>query len=163
MTSMKKPWPYPGDAPVTRARKMTGAYRAVAQATEPAVKLLREMRASMGSRNLYRDAVDEVLDAIDKLESTEELDKRFTDWGETWHCPQVHNYDEDDLVPTKIAADIACLSPGHLGNLRIRGRIDATFDRNIEPRGGFRYRVGDLHKLATEVRKRNWHGRKTSS
>lgn len=111
-------WPWPGDAPVVRARKIAWAYRA---------------------------ALEEI--APDKVA---ELDARFRQWGERWPAP-VRHYEPHEMVTAEEAGDILALSGGAVSSLRVNGRIKGHYDK---PTRRFLYRVEDLHKLSSTLRRR---------
>lgn len=101
----------------------------------------------------YRAVVEEIAPARCK-----ELDEKFTEWGEHWHCSQIAPYDGNDLLPTIEAASLIGITSGSLSNLRVVGRIKGYKRRD---RGrGFAYKVNDLLELSTQIRNRRvgWHG-----
>jgi hypothetical protein len=149
-------WPFPGDGTVMRARKMYQAMHALATEQQRGVDLLRQLRATMSPRTPLRDQIDDVLDALDDMDDVAGLDKRFADWGEEWHIPQPDpgSFDEDDYVPTKIAATIIPLQRRHIAAMRVDGKIKGKWDDRVGPHGGWTFRVGDLYRLSDEVRSR---------
>ena len=114
-------WPFKGDSPIARARKMALAYRAALEEAAP--------------------------------EWMAKLDEKFLSWGERWHMPTPVTYGDDDWLPTKEAAAILQISPTRLSRLRVIGRIEGKLHKDGSAKG-FSYRVGDLHKLSAETRKR---------
>jgi hypothetical protein len=126
---MTNEWPFKGDSPAVRARKVAWAYRAAAE----------QMQARLAELDPEHADKDAVAD----------LDQRFRQWGERWPAP-VRHYEMDEWVTAKEAADIAGIAPGTIGSLRVRGRIDA---RLVDGKT-FLYRVRDVHELAGKVRGR---------
>lgn len=149
-------WPQKGASPVARARAMFLAMRVLAEEQERGVALLRKIRADMHPRSPLRDSIDDVLDALDGMETVEELNTRFHNWGEDWHVPlpDLDEFDDDDMVPSKIAALFAQLNRRHLANLRMFGRIEGHWNEHIGPQGGWTYKVSDAKKLGEEIRAR---------
>ena len=158
-------WPYPGDSPVARARKVAGAYRSLAQEQAAALAQCATVLDAVDRRLVaFKDPavlsqIDACVKALSALTPPEALDTRFREWGEGWHADIPVHYEQDDWVTAKEAAPIVGLNKGTLGQLRIRGRIKGKWDKNLGSRGGWRYRVGDLWKLSTEKRGRDWRAR----
>lgn len=139
------------------------AMRVLAEEQERGIALLRQIRSTMSPRSPLRDSIDEVLDALDGIESVEEMNTRFHNWGEEWHVPlpDLDGFEDDDLVPTKIAAMVAGLNRRHLANLRMFGRIKGHWNEHVGPQGGWMYLVGDAKALGEEIRARGgkaWRG-----
>lgn len=149
-------WPKEGQSPVARARSMFLAMRVLAEEQERGIALLREMRADMHPRSPLRDRIDDVLDVLDGIETVEQMNTRFHNWGEEWHVPlpDLDGFEDDDLVPSKIAALIANLNRRHLANLRMFGRIKGHWNEHIGPAGGWMYKVADAKALGEEIRER---------
>jgi len=171
-----KRWPFPQDPPVTRARKMALAYRNIA---EEMVALLDQYQAA--TRTIV-DAVNQsdrrllaydspktltalaaalksaqaALDATTAGNPVEDLDSRFTSWGETWHCEQPTEYDDDEYVRTIDGARLIGISPKTLTDMRNKGRVDAVFERRSSPTGSYWFKVADLYALAATMRGRAW-------
>ncbi len=128
-------WPFPGDSPIARARKVGLAYRTLAQ-----------------------DLTKQLHDAGITVETAvADLDERFTDWGEKWHCEQVKSLGPDDLVDRNEAAALIGVAGGTLGRLRIRGRIKGQWVKGVFGKPGhYLYKVSDVYQLSTELRGRSW-------
>lgn len=150
-----KQWPFPGEAPVVRARKMCLAYRATAEKLEAAKQDLLDALDVIDRRLIAFDdpkalaALDRVQKTLDALPTVKELDDRFTDWGVDWHAEQLDHYDPDELVKPAIAAKLIHVAVGTVGALRIKGRIKGHWDPTISSTGGYRYKVRDVYELAT--------------
>ena len=126
---MPSSWPFPGDSPVARARKMALAYRALAE------EFQNMLAAGVAPTNTVAD-----------------LDKRFRDWGERWVGEKPATYDLDDWVPTTEAADLIQISTGALSRARVRGRIKGEWRGQ---RFGYWYQVRDVYALSETVRGRD--------
>lgn len=153
---MTRGWPFPGDAPVVRARKVALAYRAIAQDQAQQLKAYKDILSKLDRRLLLyddRQAAARLHALVEHTNDTqvEELDQRFADWGQTWHADIPMSYDLDDTVPARIAAELLCIAPGTLGRLRANGRIKGEFRGRAD---GFWYRVRDVYALSSEVRGR---------
>ena len=159
---MKKLWPFPGDAPVTRARKMASAYRQVALEQQQAAQALRDAMFKADTRLLAFDspatlvAIKAALASLDGADAVTALDKRFSDWGETFHIEQPERHEMHDMVKASEAAKLIHSSAKTLNELRIKGRIKAEWSDEVGPSGGYLYRVADVYKLSTTMRGRGW-------
>lgn len=160
-------WPFLGDSPVAKARKVALAYRAVAEQQRDALLKAAYILGKVDRRLVaYTDPavlgeIDGTLTAIANIVGeVGALDKRFRDWGEQWHAEVPVTYEEDDWISGKEAAPLISITPDSLGRLRIDGRIKGKWDPNIGSRGGWTYRVGDVWKLSTEKRGRGRWTRK---
>ncbi len=158
---MKKLWPFPGDSPIARARKMCLAYRALAESAfaekRDAQSLLAKIPdpAIRHSNPSLADEINKHLMGALGSDQVADLDKRFADWGERWHTPQVA-YEEDDLVTCEEGAKLIQMSAQRLARLRLTGKVDAISVGGGEGNGRqrFLFRVGDLYRLSSEVRTR---------
>jgi len=154
-------WPFPGDSPIARARKVALAYRTSAQAQEEKLTALREALKHVDLRLLEYDnlpSTDVIRDALKDdpgVQSVADLDKRFTGWGETWHCPRPATYDDDDYIDAVAAADILQISSGAVHKLRLRGRLKGIWNDSLGSTGGWVFLVRDLYQLSQERRPRN--------
>lgn len=131
-------WPFPGDSPMARSRKMGSAYRAVAMEQQAIV-------AALTKRLAEHEEVGQPVDAVS------DLDQRFTSWGETWHVGTVIHREPDDMIPAAEAGEILQVSKGTISRLRARGRIKGEW------RGhhfGYFYKVRDVYALSEEARGR---------
>jgi hypothetical protein len=154
MTPRIKKWPFQGDAPVARARKVALAYRATATAHEEALKTIGE-----ALQHIDWPAAEKVLKAIGAIASAdtqtvEQLDQRFTAWGETWHCPRPVHYDDDDYVDSNTAGELIQLAGATIQRYRVEGRIKGIWNEQIGPHGGWVFRVGDLYQFSANRRPR---------
>lgn len=156
-----KAWPFPGESPVVRARKMALAYRNVAQQLQADHDRLVELFGRIDPRIL--DWIDDeetrkLLKNLDKNpDLVGELDKRFREWGETWHAEVVVQYTDDDEVDAKEASKLIHVSANTINRARMRGRITGTFKKKTgDNMGRWYYVVADVYKLSTELRGRGW-------
>jgi hypothetical protein len=162
---VKRLWPFPGEAPVTRLRRMVGAYQHVAREQRALAVALADALRQADTRLLAYDspatlqAIKAALKALDDSDPVAELDKRFTDWGETFHVEQVQHYELDDWVKCSEAAKLIHCTPKTLNELRIKGRIPAQWSRDIGSAGGYLYLVADVYKLSTTMRGRGWRAK----
>lgn len=122
-------WPFPGDSPVVKARKVALAYRSVAE------ELHKALLAHQA------EAADPVAD----------LDQRFRKWGITWHAEATIVHSDDDWVSAKEAANLVHLSKGAISRLRATGRLKGEWRGYHD---GYYFRVGDVYALSNEVRSR---------
>jgi hypothetical protein len=111
-------WPYPGDSPLARARRVAQAYRAALDTADP--------------------------------DTCRRLDGLARRWGETWAVPSVSVHDLDDWLTPAQAADLACVSTGHLRVWRHRGRL--TGRQRLD--GTWEYLARDVINLVTATRRR---------
>lgn len=161
-------WPFAGDSPVARARKMALAYRSVAAEQSAAVAQLRDLLTEIHPK-LLKWADNELAGRIHKALAgihdtpVAVLDDRFYSWGEEWHTPLPETYELDDWVPAKVAGKLIGISGGSLSRLRRTGRIEATFigGKGTGDRGRFLYQVRDVYALSSELRGRE--GRATDT
>lgn len=157
---MKKLWPFPGDVPVIRARKMLGAYRQVAIEQRDAARGLAEALRNADTRLLAYDspttleAIKAALKTLDDADPVAALDKRFSDWGETFHVEQPQHYEMDDWVRASEAAKLIHIDKSALNQMRIRGRIKGMWSDDVGSCGGYLYKVEDVYKLSTTIRRR---------
>lgn len=125
---MTKDWPFAGDAPIARARKVALAYRHIAQ-----------------------ELVDKY-GADTEGDPVADLDERFHRWGELWiDTDRTVTYAADDWVTSQIAATILAVSQSYMSALRVHGRIKGRY---IKGKHGYVYRVGDIWTLSSEMRRR---------
>lgn len=187
---MKGTWPFPGDSPVARARKMCGAYRQVAQQQHQAAcelrdaylnqhkaaAALREALDKADTRLLSYDSpatlelikkalkeldAEQIPAAFDPTDPVAELDERFSSWGESFHAEQVDHYEMDDWVKASVAASLIHVSHKTINTLRIQGRIKGQWHQTLGPSGGYLYLVADVYKLSETLRSRTWQKKPT--
>jgi hypothetical protein len=155
-----KKWPWDGDAPITRSRKCALGYKGTATAYQDALTAIREALALIDLRLINfdqpgaADIITKAIAAAAEVQTVEQLDERFTEWGETWHCPRPARYDDDDYVDAETAAEIMQLAPGTVHKFRTRRQLAGIWQPDPGGRGKWMFRVGDLYKLATERRRR---------
>lgn len=157
-------WPFPGDSPVARARKIALAYRAVCQQDDELFGEVAAIFHAVDRRLVAFDnpsvltKINEILKKIQDRAPSTELDQRFSDWGEDWHADVPVTYEADDYISAKKAAPLLNIAHGTLGRLRVEGRIEGKWDPKLDgtSRGGWTYKVADVWKLSTELRGRNW-------
>lgn len=159
---MKRVWPFPGEVTIIRARKVALAYREAARQQHEAIKTLREALTKADTRLLAYDspatlnAVKDAIKALGDGDPVAELDQRFTDWGETWHCEQPQHYEMDDYVKAKEAAKLIHVSAKTIQTLRMDGRLKGHWTTDIGTAGGYLYLVADVYKLSSTMRTRGW-------
>lgn len=160
-----KLWPFPGDSPVARARKIALAYRQVANELQHELEELRRLVEKIDERAIHWSAGDTVADELQaakeqrETDRVAELDRRFVDWGETWHAEGSITYQDDDYLDAKEAGKLIQLSPEAINQARLRGRLPGIFDA-VSPgarRGTWKYKVADVYKLSVERRPRGWN------
>jgi hypothetical protein len=157
---VKRLWPFPGDSPVARARKVALAYRSVALQQHQALASLRDALDKADKRLLAYDspatlvAIKQALADIGDTDPVAELDKRFTDWGETFHSEQPIHYEMDDYVNATIAGQLIHLNRKSINELRQKGRLKGHWTPDLGPVGGYIYRVSDVYELSSKKRRR---------
>ncbi len=82
-----------------------------------------------------------------------DIDTIFRRWGERWTSPSLIVWNDDDELTATAAAEVLCISPNAVGNLRRSGRLPGRHDGN---RWLYRYR--DLTQVTSEPRTRNGGG-----
>jgi hypothetical protein len=159
---VKRLWPFDGEAPVTRARRMVLAYQQIAREQRAAALALAQALRQADTRLLAYDspatlqAIKTALKALDDGDPVTDLDKRFCDWGETFHVEQVQHYEMDDYVKATEAAKLIHVTGKTLNDLRIKGRIKGQWSKDVGNAGGYLYKVEDVYKLSTQMRGRGW-------
>lgn len=165
---MKRLWPFPGESPVVRARKMVLAYRHLAQQQRDAALTLANALRKADTRLLAFDSpatletIKTALKALGDHDPVAELDKRFTDWGETFHAEQPKHYDLDDFVKASIAAQLIQVAPKTINTMRINGRVQGYWSDDLGSSGGYLYKVRDLYDAAATMPSRGWHRRRST-
>lgn len=178
-----KKWPFRGDPPVTRARKVALAYRNTAAEYETLIAPLREAAQtivdalSKADRRLLAYDSPKTLGEIDQAlktvaaalldmpaptQTVTQLDARFISWGEFWHCEQPAERELDEYVLAKEGSRLIGITPKTLNTLRNQGRIDAVFDKDRSATGAYWYKVADLMALQPTLASRAWR-RKSST
>lgn len=155
-------WPWPGDSPVSRARKVALAYRHLAQEQHQRAVHLREIMKQITRDQwaliLDPDEADEAVKSLNEeyVDPTEALDRRFKDWGETWHAEEASSFEPDDYVSAQQGAKIIHLHWNTIHHMRARGRIKGVYTRGGPGKGygGWKYKVADLYALAAQSRDR---------
>jgi hypothetical protein len=130
MSASVKPWPWHGDGPAARARKVALAYRAIA------VQLLAA--AEKAGADMDPDAI-------------RKADERFMKWGEGWLDVGPVTYDGDDMVGSRVAGSLVGLAAGTISRYRVEGRIVGVLD---EANRCFKYKVDDVYALKAKLRGR---------
>ena len=182
---MKKRWPFPGEAPVTRARKVALAYRNLARELYEALRALnegaqRQQRAAAALREALEKAdarllsydspatLEAIKTALKELDGGEkikdlppedpilDLDNRFNSWGESFHAEQPDHYEMDDWVKASVAARLIHISDKTVNTLRVEGRIKGIWDKDVGSSGGYLYKVEDVYALSLTLRSRTW-------
>ncbi len=154
MTAARKLWPFPGDSPIARARKVGLAYRALAKEQEQIIAGLTD-----AIEKVKKGSLDPALLEAPKPPNgtVADLDQRFVEWGETWHCDVQRTFGPDDMVKAGDAAALIQVSVGTLGRARIRGVIKGVWNKTEHGYPGhYTYKVSDVYKLSTELRGRGW-------
>lgn len=159
-------WPFPGDSPIARSRKVALAYRQLAKEQhDRAVDLIEALSlvtADQWAELVGHDNADDLFKALHQEygDPVSELDRRFLDWGETWHCEvEAGDFGPDDYIDSEQAAKLIQISARGIQKLRARGRIDGVFvpDSPGARRGQWRFKVSDVYKLSEEHRPRGWN------
>ena len=96
--SQQGTWPFPGESPVARARRVALAYRAAVEAHAP----------------------EQVLHDLDRIIARE--------WGEAWAAPRVLIHGPDDALSAAEAGALICISAAAINNLRRAGRLTGHKD-----------------------------------
>jgi hypothetical protein len=153
-------WPDLEAGPVVRAREVASAYRQAAITAQAQVEEARKVLASLDQRLLAFAGVD-----VDKLAVGEasdrvaELDAQFSEWGERWHAASPEFvFDDDDEVPTWVAAEILGVRGNTVGDYRGAGMIKGRFIK-FSSVGVYVFRVGDVRALAVELAAKIAQGR----
>lgn len=161
-----KRWPFPGDSILIRARKVALAYRHLAAGQEQQLARIRELYAQCDDRLIAwepNEAARKELDGLMRTatpadDTVAALDRRFDDWGETWHADVESHYEPEDWVPADVAGQILSVSRNTVGRHRVRGRIEGKFlKQQGNGGGGWYYKVADLYELQTQLRGRGRH------
>lgn len=158
----KREWPFPGDSPVARARKMALAYRSVAQEDDQLLAECAALLDAVDRRLIAFDnpavltRINDILKKIQERPPSTELDQRFSDWGQDWHAEIPITYEQDDYITARQAAPLLNIDANTIGRLRIDGRIKGEWDPALGSRGGWTYKVADIWELSTKLRGRNW-------
>lgn len=165
---MKRLWPFPGDVPVIRARKVALAYRAEATRQRELVTRMRDMFDKIDLRLIeYSEpgattAINNILKDIPNSDPVAALDQRFTDWGETFHSSQPIQYGMDDWVKGSEAAKLIHTNSKTMSNKRIEGAIKGLWDPQLGTNGGYLYKVRDVYALRETMYKgRRWLNKRT--
>ncbi len=156
-------WPFPGDAPIVRARRVGLAYRAKARELEDKLAEYRELLARVNP-SLVKFADNQLANEIQKMlalgpdeNDVESMDRRFLDWGETWHTPIEISYAPEDEVRSKVAAQLIQVSENTIGKARIHGRLPGRWIKPVDGYPGhFLYKVADVYALSGQLRGRHW-------
>lgn len=160
-------WPFPGDSPIARTRKVALAYRHLAQEQHrralELINVLNEITVEQWTE-LVGDGADELFKNLHQEfgNPVEDLDKRFYDWGESWHAEQNISYQPDDYVTAQEAATLIQLSWNTIHHMRVRGRIEGVYVPKSagSGKGTWKYKVADIYKLSAECRGRGSNSRK---
>jgi hypothetical protein len=154
---VKKKWPFPGEVPTVRSRKVALAYREGMRQQHEYVRALAALLEQADTRLMsYNDpatvaAITELIKTIGDEDPVEALDQRFSDWGERWHCEQLDHYEPDDYVKAKVAANLIHVAAKTISGMRIDGKIKGVWDPEIGTNGGYWYRVGDLYDMRARM------------
>jgi len=169
-------WPFPKDRAIHRARKMALAYRNIAEELNDILNTLATATTTItgaleqaDKRLLAYDSpktltelhtalknAQAALELIGDTNRVHDLDQRFTQWGETWHCEQPEHYEPDDYVRTSEAAKLIGISDKTMSSLRVHGKITGIFHKGSGATGGYWYLVRDVYALAETLPGRNW-------
>lgn len=142
----ERAWPHLGDAPVVRARKVALSYRAQALEYERIIARYQELTKDVDADKLPEPA------EVD----TAHLDRKFTEWGESWHCEVEIQYGPDDEVKAKVGGPLIGIDARSLGAMRARGRIKGRWNKPAGSNGHYLYKVADIWELSTKLRGRSW-------
>jgi hypothetical protein len=125
--SATKPWPFHGDSPAARGRKVALAYRALA------VELLNA--AMKAGAEVDPDAI-------------RATDERFMKWGEEWLDTGPVVYNPEDKVIARVAGSLIGVVGGTVGRYRQLGKIKGEWD---QVNHCFRYKVADVYELKKQL------------
>lgn len=142
----ERAWPYPGDAPIVRARKVALSYRTQALEYERIIARYQELTKDVDADKLPEPAQIGVAD----------LDSKFIEWGERWHAEIDITYGPEDEVKAKIAGPLIGISGRSIGAMRARGRIKGRWNKPKGDNGHYLYKVADVWELSTKLRGRSW-------
>lgn len=154
---LRQVWPR-GVSWKDRARIMTRAYREALKAERRRADGLQEVLTRIDLSSADPELVEQVktLLASSVPDVVEQLDRRFVENGEEWHCednPIVLELDDEDVVPTKFAARVIKVNPNLLAKLRIRGVIRGL---DLGGHDGYAFRVADVKKIPAKLGGRGW-------
>lgn len=158
MTDRK--WPFPGDSPVVRARKVALAYRTVALEAASDLQVLAAALSKVDLSLVDEEAV-QVLIKRRPNDPVAELDERFLQWGEKWHAEQpARDLQPDDEVTSKEAGALLNVAPQTVNRMRIRGRIKGRWVKGqFGSPGHWKFKVSDVYALSSELRGRGWRAK----
>lgn len=158
---MTRQWPWPGDAPVVRARKMALAYRHLAQEQQARLNRIRELFTRFDERVLKWEPDEEAMAELRKIleagpaDAVDDLDRRFVSWGEEWHADFDITYEPDDLVATNVAAKILAINENTIGRMRINGRLEGhLIKKSGDHQKRWYFYVRDLYAVQEATRTR---------
>lgn len=163
----QKQWPWPGDSPIVRTRKIALHYRQLAEEQQQRANNLQKLLSTVDLRTLrlmdpdLGEAVEEMLKVIGATSDNpvEVADRKFIEWGEDWHTPLEAEYGDDEWVPTKVAAKLLHVSEGTVTTQRLNGRIKGKWNKDPGRTNGWYFLVSDLYRLQSELRGRDWRRR----
>lgn len=163
-------WPFPGDSPVARSRKVALAYRAVAQDQHTKLVELQKILAGIDVRIIGWIPDAETITAIQQFVKTQlpdqaaELDERFSSWGEQWHATVAHHWEPDDWINAEEAAALVQIGRNTLLRARSRGRIEGQFVKQEgDHNGRWYFKVADVYALQEKLPGRDWKSRRSTS
>lgn len=168
----EKLWPWPGDSPVVRARKIALHYRSLAEEQQKRANDLHQLLTDTVNLKSLRLVDPDLAQALDVIvvtggqvaDAVETADRKFLEWGEEWHTPLEAEYADDEWVPTRVAARLIHIAEGTITRMRLRGRIQGKWRKDPGAANTWVFKVSDLYKLQSELRGRNWKsGPKTDS
>lgn len=168
----EKLWPWPGDSPVVRARKIALHYRQLAEDQQKRANDLHHLLTAAVNLQSLRLVDPDMAEALEIILATggpltdaiAVSDRKFLEWGEEWHTPLEAQYDDDEWVPTRVAARLVHLAEGTITRMRLRGRIQGKWRKDPGSSNTWVFKVSDLYKLQSELRARQWKpGPKTDS
>jgi hypothetical protein len=157
-------WPFDGDSPVVRARKMALAYRALAEEQQSRLDAALDLLSRVDERVLRLNPDTGVAAGITKLLSREAInepvpamDARFYEWGEEWHAELSRHYDSDEWITGEDAGHILTVAPQTVSRMRTRGRLVGKLVKVPGQQGGGRwyYLAADIYALSAEKRARS--------
>jgi hypothetical protein len=156
----KKQWPFPGDLPVVRARKVALAYRQQALDYEAALNELYTLIAMLGPSIIGRTEggnLHELPEKNDVLSpGVAGLDERFIAWGEKWHTSQPVPYDDDELVDLETASQILVVSAHAILRRIQNGTLVSQFmRRDGDHRKRHYFKAGDIYALQNDFPNRS--------
>lgn len=152
-------WPFP-DSPLKKSRRMAGAYRESAERFQQIATELKDAIEKINERLIGFDSavrlsiIQKALKNLPDVQTVEQLDQRFADWGETWHLPEREHYDDEEWVDSHVAGRILQYAPGYILRLRVDNRLPGRWDPTIGHKGAYLFQVKALREFEAKHTRR---------